>query len=262
MGYNKVIVAGATVETFIYESHPKPTRGRPARSAQTQSDLSNIPFDGQDALREAKPRKVRTRANARRAVLAFRRLVTANFIGTDYPILASLTYADNMDSIGQGRADFNAFGRDARRAFGNGIRYICVAEFQKRGALHFHALLWGFPQGTATDERHTRVIAKLWGHGFVDLVQTDGNAIKIAGYLAKYMGKHFDDVRMASRKAYIASRNVLRPTVDKGAMMSKYFLGGGILDVPDLSTAEVLREAEYDTQWLGRCVYKQYKIVT
>jgi len=255
MGYNKIISYGKIVEIYHYEERPRST-GRKKAATTGAATVPLLSSDRQNVHAEKQPPKVRTREHARRAVLSFRRLVAANLGGNDNPVLASLTYRENIDDLGRCRKDFNAFAKALRDTFDNGLRYICVAEFQKRGAVHFHALIWGLPKGTVDRERSSRLVASLWGQGFVDLVQTDGN-IKIASYLAKYMGKMFADPRLAGRKAYIASRNILRPMIDKDALIMPYFYGANGID---LSTATIFDKREYDTQWLGRCNYKQYHL--
>jgi len=254
MGYNKVISYGSVVEVFRYEKYPMGF-GKKKATAGNANALSDIPFDGQNADCSEKPIKIRSRESIRRAVLAFRRLVGANLRGTDHPVLASFTYGENMESLRQGRSDFNAFARSAKSEFGDGLRYICVAEFQKRGAVHFHSLIWGLPAGTVKRERSTRMVAGLWGRGFVDLVETDGS-IKLSGYLGKYLSKTFKEPRLSGMKAYICSRNVYKPTIDRDALLAPYFTP----ETGDLSTALAIREAEYTTQWLGRCHYKQYLV--
>jgi len=268
MGYNKVIWAGEQVEIYKYEQDRKTGINRPrpgvskgvngvSGSAEDSSQLSCV-----DAVRQVDEvksdnieKKARIEGNAKRAQLAFRRLVLANISRTDAPVLASFTYRENMGQLSEGRADFGAFARNAKQVFGESFRYIVVAEFQKRGALHFHALLWGIEKTVVESERTTRMVAALWGKGFVDLIQTDGSA-KLATYLSKYFVKMFMDIRLAGRKAYIASRNIKRPIVYKDALLSPFFYG--VAGYPQLENAPVLTEFEYETQWLGRCHYKKY----
>jgi len=250
--YAKIVAYGGHAEVFRYGS--KPRGGRHSRAVPSGDGMPRILEDGKDVSRSEKPKKIRTKANARSAVMAFRRLVAANLGRSDPPILASFTYSENHDDISRGRKDFNLFAKRAGSRFGDDFRYIVVCEFQKRGALHFHALLWGVPPGIVAAERRTRLVAGFWAQGFVDLKNTDGS-IRLAGYLAKYMGKMFIDERLAGRKAYIASQNIQRPLIVKDALLSAYFSG---YVEPDLSTASLQDEREYATTWLGRCNYQRY----
>lgn len=257
MGYAKVISYSDIVEIYTYEKNPRPT-GRKKRAVQSGVDIKDIPSSGEDVSYEIQPPKVRSKESARRAVLAFKRLVRANLDGYSYPVLASLTYAENMGDLGQARKDFNAFAKRLKSTFGQSLRYIAVAEFQRRGAVHFHTLLWGIPQGAVRTERHTRLVAGLWGRGFTDIAETDGSP-KLAGYLAKYLSKTFADTRLLNKKAYITSQNIQRPIIDKNTLLSPYFYD--IHKSTKLSTARLLHDKEFMTLWLGKGRCRIYKLI-
>jgi len=254
MSYTKVIKYGKTLEIYSYEDSPRPT-SRKSRLLATARRNQSLALSREAKVGQEEQRAERRRSSARRASMAFRRLVSANLGQPPHPILASLTYAENMAEIGQGRKDFSAFIRHLQKRWGNSISYIAVPEFQKRGALHFHTLLWGLPPGLVETERTTRLVASLWKQGFIDLKQTDGNA-KISSYLAKYMVKGFKDKRLFGKKAYIASRNIIKPLIFKNTM------AWGHLVEHDLSTAEPVIEKEYMTQWLGMGRYSLYEIIS
>jgi len=256
--YTKVIVSHQVLELFRYEKRPR--GGRKARKSAHVGDssVSHLSNDRQNPAQPEKSPKVRTEANARSARISFRRLVQANLARPGNPVLASFTYRENQGDIGRGRKDWNAFAKRAASRFGESFAYIVVPEYQKRGALHFHALLWGVPPGDVAGERHARLVATLWGKGFCDLTPTDGSP-RLATYLSKYMTKTFLSPAFAGKKAYIASRNVLRPIVDRDTLLQPYFYGKhGV----ELSTAVVERFAEYVVPYLGRATYKKYNLAT
>jgi len=252
--YSKVITYGNHAEVYRYELRPR--RIGISRAVKGSDGVSRLSKDGQDATHAPKQKKIRTEANARSASMAFRRLVAANLGGLNNPVLLTLTYRENITDLDRSRKDFNTFAKRAKGTFGGEVRYIVVAEFQERGAIHFHALVWGIPESVVNGERSSRLVAGLWGQGFVDIKKTDGH-VKLATYLSKYMKKMFIDPRLAGRKAYISSQNCIRPVIDKDCILSKYFYG--VMDY-DLSTGGVLENVEYDTQWLGRALYKKYVI--
>jgi len=198
MGFLKVIKSGDIIETYEYERIPRGGK-RKRRGVSVDDGMSHVHENRPATEEEKRSFKARRHHNARRTRLAFTRLVRANLLLDDHPLLFTLTYAQNMGSLEQAHKDWNAFARAARAHFGEGIRYITVAEYQKRGAVHFHAFIWGLPTDTVETERFTRVCAKLWGHGFVDIKHTDGNE-KLAGYLAKYMTKMFRDPRLGGKR--------------------------------------------------------------
>lgn len=256
MGYTKVIRYSNRVEVFQFEKDVRLTP-RKKRILDPLPTSQGILPDGKDD--KVEQRKIRKKENTRRAVLAFNRLVSSNLGSTDVPILITLTYAkiEHAQDVSISRKDFNIFARSLRDTFNDQIRYICVSEFQKRGAIHFHALFWGLPESLVREERHTRRIAKIWGRGFVDLVQTDGN-IKIAGYLSKYLAKSFEDQRLDNKKAYITSRNLKRPIFDRNTIIEPYYYG---YNGTNLSTALSLKDKTFMTKWLGKCRYRLFELI-
>jgi len=257
MGYAKMITYGKVVELYTYEKDLQYT-GRVRRQVPRHATGTSVAAGRDSVQRQEEPVKAKRPDNARRAALAFTRIVTANFGESDHPILASFTYRENQTEIEQGYKDWKSFIDNARSRFGSDFRYVCVPEFQKRGALHFHALFWGIPPEVAREERSTRVVANMWSHGFVDLIGTDGNK-KLSGYLAKYMAKSFLDPRFARKKAYRTSRNVKRPIIEKGILVSPYFLGD-LQITPDLSTVEPSKDVTFDTQWMGRGRFRLFNL--
>lgn len=248
MPYNRAIVSGNVLEIYEYEKDIPLFRNKRKRSTSS-IDVPSVVSDRKDILSERE--LGRRRSSSGRASLAFRRLVSANLIGTDRPILLALTYAENFGDLRGAYKDFTTFIQALRYRFGKDFRYVAVPEFQKRGAVHFHALFWGLPSQLVLSERSTRFIAGIWGHGFVDVVQTDGN-IKISGYLSKYMAKAFIDPRLSGCKAYVGSRNILRPLAQSFSGNLWAFLKEWGVDKPSIINREFM------TLWLGRCQYRYY----
>lgn len=190
--------------------------------------------------------------SAKRAELVFQRLVAANLIGTETPVLFTLTYAKNETDIAQGYRDFNAFIKALRYRYGGLFKYVSVPEFQKRGAVHFHALFWGLPKKAIAEERNTRFFAGIWGRGFLYIKYTDGN-VKLSHYLSKYMAKSFVDKRLKNQKSYVASRNILRPIYQSGFDNVDLVLEAwGIVD------NSAVQDKIFDTQWLGKGRYRKF----
>ncbi len=127
-------------------------------------------------------------------------------------------------------------------------------NFKRRGAVHFHALFWGLPETTVETERYTRLVAGMWGHGFVYVKMTDGNE-KLSSYLAKYMAKSFIDYRLKNQKAYTCSRNLLRPQIVGG--ISSYSIDCYLQEC-GVKKPEV--DKSYDTHWLGRARHRIYQL--
>lgn len=250
MGYNKFIVSGDYVEIYQYEKDIPPYRNIQKRARRApENQVLGAPR--QDTLSERQLGKRRDHAN--RARLDFARRVRANLGGVDTPLLLTLTYRENFTDLRAANRDLTAFFQALRYHEGPGFKYICVPEFQKRGAVHYHALVWGLSESVVSQERRTRFISTLWGQGFVFLKKTDGHE-KLSYYLAKYMAKAYTDVRLGGLKAYTASRNFAHPAIYAGIGSV-----GLVEDALELSTLQPLKEKQYMTKWLGKGRYRLYK---
>jgi hypothetical protein len=252
MGYNKIIRYADIIETYTYDRQ-LPIRSGARRGISRRNALGSVDHDGDHPL-SPQEFEGKRKDNAMRASMVFRRLVAANLDGAHHPLLLTLTYKDNETSLKAGYKDFGSFIQALRYKYGKVFRYIAVPEFQKRGAVHFHALFWDLPDSTFETERQTRTIARLWGHGFVYMKMTDGNQ-RLSSYLTKYMAKSFTDHRLMNQKAYVRSRNLIKPVI---ASVSNFGLDA-FLDEAGAGTPEI--DKSYDTHWLGRGRHRIYKII-
>lgn len=253
MSYYKAIIYGDYLELYNYAKNPR-VAGRKKRTVQSRADMSVV-VDSERDGEEAQEKYKKRQGNIRHAVSSFRRLVLCNNAESKPPLLITFTYADNQRDLKIAYKDFHACIRAMRNSFGGVFRYIAVPEFQKRGAVHFHALFWGLPESLCAEERSTRVVASLWKRGFVDVFLTDGSD-KLSGYLAKYMSKSYADFRLRNFKAYRCSRNVKKPVVEKdlgGTMFLNHVYGIGVDNPP-------CRDVEFDTQWMGKGRFRLYQL--
>lgn len=241
MGHVKIVQSGKLLEIYEYEKsiNPKLKNTRPKRQGITK--IGRIS-------------KARRPDNVRRLRKRFLRLVTSNLGGQKPPLFITLTMASVVPlSVAYKR--FTHFCVRLRRVAGTDWRAITVPEFQKRGAVHFHMLLW---QGAYSleNERNTRLIQNIWQRGTVDCMQTDGSP-KLAYYFAKYMLKTLHDKRYLGEKAFVSTRNVLQPlSLSFGTAIDYASDIWGI----DLSTDEPLHEAVFDTKWLGKGRYRKFNL--
>jgi len=251
MGYTKVIISGNNFELYEYERQLRPNL-RPRRPRKSSPDIDNLETGGKDTLSERQ--LGRRRDNARRASVAFRRLTACNLGGSQPPLLLTLTYKENIADIAVGYQDYRSFVQSLRHAYGKTFKYVCVPEFQMRGAVHFHALFWGLPAELYLQERKTRELADRWGRGFVFLKQTDGSG-KLSSYLTKYMSKAFIDPRLKNKKAYVASRNIKRPS-EMGGVSPLW----PITDDYAVDIEKPIFDKKYYTSFLGNCRYRLFEI--
>lgn len=125
--------------------------------------------------------------------------------------MLTLTYRENMTDLnGKGWSDLKAFSRKMKSFFNEDWQYICVPEFQKRGAVHFHMAISGFFP--------VNKVRKFWrdivGEGNIDITsprsigKNSWNPKRIALYLAKYITKN-DSVEFNKRR--YSSTNIAPP---------------------------------------------------
>ncbi len=248
MGYTKIIQSGDLIEKYEYQFDlPKRVPKDPKRGRVASRDDQLTEEGSADRLHK---RRV---SSINRCRQSFHRLVRANLSKTP-PVLLTLTMLDVVD-IDDAYDSYHEFGQRLRRIIGSGASWIAVPEFQTRGAVHFHVLMWDLPSEYATQERNTRRIQNLWQAGYVDCISTDGSP-KLATYLAKYMSKAMHDERLVGKRAYSASRNVMRPlSLTSPTTINHACEIWGI----DESTKPT-QEREYDAHFMGRCKYKTYSL--
>lgn len=198
---------------------------------------------------------VRSSRSINRARVAFFNLVEHNLnIRDDLPWFLTLTYHNEYEvpvGLTTAYGHLQTFFSRVKRSVCRDITYIVVPEWQKRGAVHFHALVWGFPQ-SVEEEKHTRILQRLWEQGYLDVRRTVFRSPRLSGYLAKYLSKAKADARLGNRKAYTVSRNIERPR-EKGSNSLFTYLST-LLDFDTLSETY-----EYNTAWLGKAKVSKYK---
>jgi len=237
--YTKVIQSGDLIEVFQYEKFPNPPRKKRSRRRKGASIGR------------------RYHRNVYRAQRNFSRLVRANLFGLKRmgaPVLLTLTML-RVVSIEEAWAVYTSFCARFKRGRRDPLYLVGVPEFQKRGAVHFHALVWGLTNEEIIGERDTRRIQISWREGYVDIVPTDGSP-KLATYLSKYMLKAVRDYRLNGKKAYSASRGVMR-----SVSLSTEFAVDTAFEAWGINVDSVpLTVASYRTEYLGTCNYKTYSL--
>jgi len=205
-----------------------------------------------------KPRKARSPQNFQRRVdnlhrtrRSFLRTVWANQHRGRATWLLTFTMLEVV-SLSKSYAALSLFFKRLRKLGGPSFAYIAVPEFQTRGAVHFHALIWDLPE-QFHNERFTRSLQHLWQRGFLDCSSTDGSS-KLAGYLAKYMSKAMHDKRLGGQKAFVVSRNALRPVLykfdEEVGQVAEYF-------AKNLTPCAI---KDFDSYWLGKGRFTKYNL--
>ena len=151
--------------------------------------------------------------NINRSKLKCQRLAKCN--SNDWHTFITLTFKENIKDIVFANNEFEKFITKVKRVFKD-LKYICVPEFQKRGAVHYHLL-------TNISIDNNKLIykqvdnnkflhIKYWNNGFNKVDNVSGDIKKIIGYISKYMTKDIDN-RLFGKHRYLDSQNLQKPCI-------------------------------------------------
>ena len=190
--YNmKCVISGDVIEVYQYEQpviygYKDSKKKNKGRSVAASSD-------DKDVNRE----KVLSRARK-----DLRRLINSNI--QKYSKFLTLTFRDNVQDLDYANNEFKKFIKRLNYHYGIKVKYSVVIEFQQRGAIHYHVILYNLVQkvdvGTMED---------IWRHGFIKINSID-NVDNVGAYVCKYMTKT-EDKRLVGRKMYFNSRGLNKP---------------------------------------------------
>jgi len=155
---------------------------------------------------EKKMKKERADSSLIRARQMIYWIVTANIgaHGNYKPVFLTLTYAINKTNLQGCNRDFKYFIQKLSAYLGYKIRYTAVPEFQIRGAVHYHVILYNLPFTPFG------VIESMWGHGHTG-VELMREVKDPAAYVSKYLKKGNKDKRLYGQRVYMCSRGLVRP---------------------------------------------------
>lgn len=147
--------------------------------------------------------------NINRTKIQFQRLIQCNL--NQFKSFVTLTFKDNIINVDEANKKFATWRTKVKSVYKE-FAYICVPEFQKRGAVHYHLL-------TNLDINNSKIIIpqkdkkamydiKYWSYGFSSVFSV--NNINVIGYMTKYMTKDIDN-RLFSKRRYFYSSNLIKP---------------------------------------------------
>lgn len=149
--------------------------------------------------------------NIIRSKLQCQRIAKANM--EQWKTFITLTFKENVEDIDYANNKFRNFVTLLKRHYKD-FMYLCVPEYQKRGAVHYHmfsnidinddTLMY-----TQEDNPKYRHI-KYWRLGFSNVQAIVNDPVKVVGYISKYMTKDIDN-RLFSRRRFLYSQNCLVP---------------------------------------------------
>lgn len=154
--------------------------------------------------------------NILRSKIQLQRLVKSN--EEIFKTFITLTFAENEQDISLANKKFknwrdtlNKCLRKQKKEFS----YVCVPEFQKRGAIHYH-LLTNLDIKENSDviipqkSKKNQYDVKYWKHGFSSVFPIQN--LNVVGYITKYMTKEIDN-RLFGKRRFLYSLNLTQPSV-------------------------------------------------
>ena len=245
----KIIQSGDIIEIYEY------SEGYLKGYTLTKKEINNRTFS------ESNPDDTDSRERSlQRAKKNLRRLINANVgqYGKEFTTkFLTLTFKENIQDIQQANYEFMKFIKRLNyHCYGtkkSNLKYTCVVEFQKRGAIHYHVIIYNMPYVKAND------IANVWGNGFIKINKID-DIDNVGAYVAEYLGqaekgqgKDVADDRLQGKKSYFSSRGLFKPVeiTDKKIVDAV----AAALPIENLTYT-----ADFENEHLGNISYKQYNL--
>lgn len=196
-----------------------------------------------------------------RAKRELRRLINANVgqYGKKFTSkFLTLTFSDNVTDLDIANYEFKKFIKRLNYKIYNSkesnLKYTAVIEFQKRGAIHYHIIIYNMPYIKANE------IANCWDNGFIKINKID-DIDNVGAYVSEYLGDDakeqghsIEDDRLKGRKSYFSSKGLFKPVeiTDKKIVEQ--------VATALQSTDKLTYSAEYENEYTGKIIYKQYNL--
>jgi len=161
-------------------------------------------------------------------------------------LFLTLTFKKNVKDFKTANYEYKKFIQRFYTIFGK-YKYIVVPEFQKRGAIHYHILLFNVPY----IEKLNHKLSNLWKNGYTE-VKAIKDIKNISAYVSKYIRKGFFDKRLGSNKAYFCSKSCIYPQEWKGEKDIDRFLQRNII---------LVSSSTYPSSKKGQITKKFYKLI-
>lgn len=233
--YNKKLIkSGHVYEVITYERAVRLGESRNAHGRRFEADE-----DDKKDIRKKSLNKARQ---------TIRRLINANVNAWgESPKFLTLTFADNVQDVKQANYEFKKFRQRLEYVLKIKLKYVVVVEFQKRGAVHYHAVFFNLPY------IDNELLAQVWNQGFIKINRIE-DVDNIGAYVTKYMTK--DDYeesksdRLVGQKSYFTSRGLIKSVeiVDKKE----------IEQIESTLQNKKVYESSFENEFTGLITYEQY----
>lgn len=208
----KIVECGYFIQVYCYK-HSRIKS--PKKNDDLDLNLKKISFEDNISKKETKLKSINEieERNITRSKLQCQRIAKANM--EYWETFITLTFEDNVCDIEFANKRLRYF-IDKVRRIKKDFRYLCIPEFQKRGAIHYHLLTniciddskLMYCQEDNPKFKHI----KYWLDGFNSVEIIKGDAKKVVGYISKYMTKEIDN-RLFGYRRFFYSQNCFVPKV-------------------------------------------------
>ena len=248
--YKKIIQSGDIIEIYEYEE------GYLKGYQLTDSEKEKLGRKSEKSDNYEEHRK----QVLQRAKKNLRRLINANVgqYGKEFTAkFLTLTFKENVQDIEQANYEFQKFIKRLNYyCFGTkkaNLKYTCVVEFQKRGAIHYHVIIYNMPYVKAND------IANVWGNGFIKINKID-DIDNVGAYVSEYLGQaekgqghDIEDDRLQGKKSYFSSKGLFKPVEITDKKMVEQVTAA-------LPQEYLTYSSQFENEHLGNITYKQYNL--
>ena len=249
--YKKIVYSGDIVEVYEYDKGYlkgyELTDSEKGKNGRLKGEKSNNYEEHRKQVLQRAKKNLRRLINAN--VGQYGKEFTAKFL--------TLTFRDDVKDLDKANYEFKKFiQRLNYYCFGTkkaNLKYTCVIEFQRRGAIHYHVIIYNMPYVKAND------IANVWGNGFIKINKID-DVDNVGAYVSEYLGqaekgqgKNIEDDRLQGKKSYFSSRGLFKPIEVTDEKMVEQVAAA-------LPKEYITYSATFENEHLGNITYKQYNL--
>lgn len=213
-GYNQKIIETPTyIEIWEYEQPILSKRKKDTDEKKETPDwLKNTKYTFDELTAQGQYDSLkRKQKHYKSQRFAVARLIDTNF--DNQTKFLTLTFKENITDITYTNSEFKKFMKRLNyqlyKTKKSQIKYLATWEKQKRGAIHYHIVLFGFPYLP-----HSKLV-DIWGHGIIGINRIDVDSAENRG---RYVSKYFDkdlELKEHKKKAFFKSQNLTEPNETK-----------------------------------------------
>lgn len=221
--YNiKIVECGSYQQIYCYD---KVKIKRPKKDKDNELNLYKINVNTSNSKTNTFTLKEIEERNIIRSKLSCQRIAKTNM--ECWKSFITLTFEENIKDVKFANKRFQYFVDKVRRV-NKDFKYLCITEFQKRGAIHYHLLTNIECDSSIIPKRPLKHLykpsinayidleyydIKYWLDGFSSAEPINDDPKKVIGYISKYMTKDIDQ-RLFSKHRYFYSKNLNVPKIE------------------------------------------------